>query len=453
MSPQCEPSGEDAPCSTGYLSLPDDLQTHTVDSQSPLQPLSSAQSDGPGAGSSGQVKREKRRYRRGKYRGVRERGPGRWVAEIKDSVTGRRRWLGTFPTAEAAALAFDKAVRQIRGHGAKTNFPEGASLSASSPSVVLSTEGARLKVPRGSTSSSGVQEEHREHAPSGSPPRIVLSTSPLIPSVGAGFSLASPVRRGALPVQGPTARPLTSAGVTSSPVSLTYTSGQSMEVDSFSISASLGEAEGAAADELEGVDSFVLPAGSPFLSVEALEDLEIPVLSQTQHYLKVEPGLWSVTEAQAQEAQAQAHPAGPAPERMSSAQCDNFSTLEAAMWQDAERGEDAREAQLPLALLGPSSSISAKPSGALVDSFDRAFGSLLAADVESLAAPSASAASEGPRLPSFSAEAYSSSPVADLGGAWKDVKQFTGLGAPQGLEAGASGNLSLDVIEGLLMNN
>ncbi|XP_061362109.1 uncharacterized protein LOC133305883 [Gastrolobium bilobum] len=67
-----------------------------------------------------------------KFRGVRQRIWGKWVAEIREPISCKhvcekkpnRLWLGTFSTALEAALAYDEAARAMYGPCAYLNFPE-----------------------------------------------------------------------------------------------------------------------------------------------------------------------------------------------------------------------------------------------------------------------------------------------------------------------------------------
>ena len=62
------------------------------------------------------------------YLGVRKRQWGTWVAEITDQETHTCRWLGSFHTAELAAMEYDRW--QVRYHGAtaRLSFPFGTRL-------------------------------------------------------------------------------------------------------------------------------------------------------------------------------------------------------------------------------------------------------------------------------------------------------------------------------------
>ncbi|KAG5596158.1 hypothetical protein H5410_037390 [Solanum commersonii] len=95
-----------------------------------------------------------------RYKGVRMRKWGKWVAEVRQPKSRDRIWLGSYDTAEEAARAYDAAVVCLRGPSAMINFPDDPPvISCDGDHKLLSPSEIQVEASRHARSSRVSEEE------------------------------------------------------------------------------------------------------------------------------------------------------------------------------------------------------------------------------------------------------------------------------------------------------
>ncbi|KAL6858977.1 hypothetical protein ACP4OV_017979 [Aristida adscensionis] len=120
------------------------------------------------------------------WTGVRRRHWGRWASEIRMPRSRARLWIGTFPTARQAALAYDAALFCF--HGARPGKPHRFNFPAAPRPAVPEHE--RLRLTRDAVKTIAVKYA-RDLAGYVPPPPYVLPVAPPPPPAAAPMAMAA----------------------------------------------------------------------------------------------------------------------------------------------------------------------------------------------------------------------------------------------------------------------